>query len=57
MTGNAQIVEGIKRDRSGIGFVGAGYILQDDTSQPVKVLKIRGLIGGLRVWLMPTCLV
>jgi phosphate transport system substrate-binding protein len=40
MNGNAQIVEGVKRDRSGIGYVGAGYILNNGTEQPVKVLKI-----------------
>jgi phosphate transport system substrate-binding protein len=40
MNGNAQIVEGIKRDKSGIGYVGAGYILNNGTEQPVKVLKI-----------------
>lgn len=42
MTGNAQIIEGIKVDRSGIGYVGAGYISQEsDTEQPVKILKIK----------------
>ncbi|HCN84923.1 MAG TPA: phosphate ABC transporter substrate-binding protein, partial [Sphingobacteriaceae bacterium] len=40
MNGNAQIVEGIKHDRSGIGYVGAGYILNNGTEQPIKVLKI-----------------
>lgn len=40
MNGNAQIVEGIKRDKSGIGYVGAGYIVHDGSNQPVKVLKI-----------------
>lgn len=40
MSGNAQIMEGVKMDISGIGYVGAGYILQDGTGQPVKVLKI-----------------
>jgi len=43
MNGNAQILEGIKMDASGIGYVGTGYILHDGTDQPVKVLKI---IGG-----------
>ncbi|MGJ1430810.1 substrate-binding domain-containing protein [Sphingobacterium spiritivorum] len=42
MTGNAQIIEGIKVDRSGIGYVGAGYISQEsDAAQPVKILKIK----------------
>lgn len=40
MNGNAQIVEGIKHDRSGIGYVGAGYLLNNRTEQPFKVLKI-----------------
>jgi len=42
MTGNAQIIEGIKADRSGIGYVGAGYLSQKVSSdQAVKVLKIK----------------
>lgn len=42
MTGNAQILEGVKIDKSGIGYVGAGYIAQGDgNSQGVKVLKIK----------------
>ncbi len=40
MNGNAQILEGVKMDVSGIGYVGAGYILHDGTDQPIKVLKI-----------------
>lgn len=40
MNGNAQILEGIKTDVSGIGYVGVGYILHNSTDQPVKVLKI-----------------
>lgn len=45
MNGNAQIIEGIKMDPSGIGYVGAGYILQDGRNQPVKALKITPEIG------------
>lgn len=42
MTGNAQILEGVKIDRSGIGYVGAGYIAQGDGNrQGIKVLKIK----------------
>jgi phosphate transport system substrate-binding protein len=42
MTGNAQIIEGIKMDKSGIGYVGAGYISHNpDANQGVKVLKIK----------------
>ena len=45
MNGNAQILEGIKMDPSGIGYVGAGYILQDGRDQPVKALRIASAIG------------
>ncbi|MXV16478.1 substrate-binding domain-containing protein [Hufsiella ginkgonis] len=45
MNGNAQIMEGVKMDESGIGYVGAGYILHDGTDQPVKVLKISPVKG------------
>ncbi len=38
MNGNAQIIESIKQDASGIGYVGAGYVSMN--SQGVKVLKI-----------------
>ncbi|WP_189626219.1 PstS family phosphate ABC transporter substrate-binding protein [Sphingobacterium griseoflavum] len=42
MTGNAQIIEGIKADRSGIGYVGAGYVAHDPAAgQQVKILKIK----------------
>jgi phosphate transport system substrate-binding protein len=42
MTGNAQIIEGIKIDKSGIGYVGAGYISQKTAAnQGIKVLKIK----------------
>ena len=42
MNGNAQIIEAVKRDESGIGYVGAGYLLPGNfaTAHPVKVLKI-----------------
>jgi len=40
MNGNAQIMEGVKMDVSGIGYVGAGYIMKDGKDQAVKVLKI-----------------
>lgn len=43
MTGNAQIIEGIKADKTGIGYVGAGYVASDpNASQGIKVLKIKG---------------
>ncbi len=42
MTGNAQIIEGVKVDRSGIGYVGAGYVAHDPAAgQQVKILKIK----------------
>jgi phosphate transport system substrate-binding protein len=42
MNGNAQIIEAIKADGSGIGYVGAGYVLGSriENETPVKVLKI-----------------
>jgi phosphate transport system substrate-binding protein len=45
MNGNAQILEGIKTDASGIGYVGVGYILHSGINQPIKVLKITEKIG------------
>lgn len=46
MTGNAQILEGVKVDKSGIGYVGAGYISKKENSnQGVKVLKIKDNIN------------
>lgn len=42
MTGNAQILESIKVDKSGIGYVGAGYVgAESGTNKPFKVLKIK----------------
>lgn len=42
MTGNAQILEGIKVDKSGIGYVGAGYISKKlNENKGIKVLKIK----------------
>jgi len=39
MNGNAQILEGIKNDHSGIGYVGAGYLIHGG-AKGLKVLKI-----------------
>lgn len=39
MNGNAQILEAIKTDHSGIGYVGAGYILKGG-NKGIKVLSI-----------------
>jgi|SRR6478609_8811622 len=42
MNGNAQIIEAIKADTSGIGYVGAGYVMATNASSPpgIKVLKL-----------------
>ncbi len=39
MSGNAQILEAIRADHSGIGYVGAGYVLQGG-SKGIKVLPV-----------------
>ena len=39
MNGNAQILEAIKADHSGIGYVGAGYVSHGG-SKGIKVLSI-----------------
>jgi len=39
MNGNAQILEAIKADNSGMGYVGAGYVMKGK-SKGLKVLKI-----------------
>ncbi len=44
MNGNAQIMESIKMDPSGIGYVGVGYILVN-SNQSLKVLKITATSG------------
>lgn len=38
MNGNAQIVEGVRNDRNGIGYVGIGYV--ESLDAPVKILAI-----------------
>lgn len=45
MNGNAQILEAIKADASGIGYVGAGYVLHGG-NKGIKVLKIAPTEGG-----------
>ncbi len=44
MNGNAQILEGIKNDHSGIGYVGAGYLIHGG-AKGLKVLKIAATIN------------
>jgi len=42
MNGNAQILEAIKADASGIGYVGAGYVMSErNRPENIKVLWIR----------------
>jgi len=49
MNGNAQIMQGIKTDKSGIGYVGVGYILHNGVNQPFKVLKISDRKGSVAI--------
>ncbi len=42
MTGNAQIIEGVKADKSGVGYIGAGYVADDpEAKQGVRIVKIK----------------
>lgn len=43
MNGNAQIVEAVKRDASGIGYVGVGYVKD---AQGLNVLKVASRAGA-----------
>lgn len=47
MNGNAQILEAVKADPSGIGYVGAGYVMNKNglQSDQIKILKISHLKG------------
>ena len=42
MNGNAQIVEGVRADKSGIGYVGVGYVFDEsgDVMSGLKVLEV-----------------
>ena len=44
MNGNAQITEAIKQDRSGIGYVGVGYVKNEPSG---KILKVATEAGGV----------
>ncbi|MFH2138762.1 MAG: PstS family phosphate ABC transporter substrate-binding protein [Candidatus Omnitrophota bacterium] len=44
MNGNAQIVEAVKQDRSGIGYVGVGYVKE---ATGLNVLKVAARAGGV----------
>ncbi|ERJ59102.1 substrate-binding domain-containing protein [Sphingobacterium paucimobilis] len=42
MTGNAQIIEGVKVDKSGVGYIGAGYVGDEpETKQGIRLIKIK----------------
>lgn len=40
MNGSAQIMGSVKSDRTGIGYIGAGYLMQNVDQSSVKALKI-----------------
>lgn len=42
MNGNAQIIEAVKADKGGVGYVGAGYVIKNgkQTDRHIKILKI-----------------
>lgn len=44
MNGNAQIVEAVKQDISGIGYVGVGYV--KDASSQLNVVKVASRPGA-----------
>ena len=48
MNGNAQIIEGIKADQSAIGYVGVGYVLDENghVQKGIKVLKVAAEKGA-----------
>ncbi|MBI2877612.1 MAG: PstS family phosphate ABC transporter substrate-binding protein [Candidatus Tectomicrobia bacterium] len=47
MNGSAQIVEGVPRDRAGIGYVGVGYVMeQGKAAKGAKVLRLAREKGG-----------
>lgn len=46
LNGNAQILEAIKNDMSGIGYVGAGYVMNERSGAKIKVLLISGSNGN-----------
>lgn len=47
MNGNAQIVEGVRRDHAGIGYVGIGYVVQGGkVVEGIQILAIAREPGG-----------
>ncbi len=49
MNGNAQILEALKADNSGVGYVGAGYVLGDN----IRELKILKIYSGMKAAISP----
>lgn len=51
MNGNAQIVEALKSDRAGIGYVGVGYILNEggEIVSGIKTIKVKGTAHSVAV--------
>lgn len=49
MNGSAQIMGSVKSDRTGIGYIGAGYLLQNTEQLTVKALKIYEKAGDAAV--------
>ena len=47
MNGNAQIIEAVKSDKGGIGYVGAGYVIKDgkQSSTGYKIIKLNEQVG------------
>jgi len=48
LNGNAQIVEGIIRDKHSIGYVGVGYVLDRKTGKVMRGLKILSVSNDVR---------
>ncbi|MEO0181247.1 MAG: PstS family phosphate ABC transporter substrate-binding protein [candidate division WOR-3 bacterium] len=47
MNGNSQIVDGVKTDKAGIGYVALGYVRQGGSFTPgVKVIRVDGKLPG-----------
>ena len=40
MNGNSQIVEGVRKDKGGIGYVGVGYVKDEKTGHVVKGINV-----------------
>lgn len=49
MSGNAQILESVKLDPTGIGYVGAGYLINGTSDGNIKPLKIISPENGIAI--------